>query len=249
MPSDKTADPTPSTPLYHQLKEFIRQQIENDAYAPGDRIPTEQEFTERFSVSRITARRAISDLVAEGLLYRHRGRGTFVAKPKFTQSLARTESLTTIARGQGRLIRSRLLGVQIIQADRSLGGRLQVPPGTPIFEVQRVREQGDEPIIFHKSYYPVTLFPELDQADLASGSMYQLMEEEYGMRALEQEHVMQLALATDFEAGVLHTKPHAALFLVTITTYTAGKRPIEVVKVLYRGDRCQFTVTPHRVEL
>lgn len=249
MPSNKSADSVQSPPLYHQLKEYIRQQIDNEVYTPGNKIPTEQEFMDQFGVSRITARRAINDLVAEGLLYRHQGRGTFVAEPKFTQSLARTDSLTHIARGQGRFIRARLLGVQITAADKSLSRRLQVPPGTPLFEVQRLRELGDEPIIFHKSYYPVSLFPDLDQADLETGSMYQIMEERYGMRALEQENIMQLALATDFEAKALRIKAHAPLFLVTITTYTAGKRPIEVVKVLYRGDRCQFTVTPHQVEL
>lgn len=242
-------DTETAQPLYHKLKEHLRQQIENEVYLPEEQIPTEQELVELFKVSRITARRAVNDLVAEGLLYRHRGRGTFVAQPKFTQSLLRLESLTHIARGQGRILRTTLLGIRTTQADTSLARKLHVMVGTPIFEMERVRAVGAEPIIFHKSYYPVALFPDLDQIDVAAGSMYQIMDENYGMRAVEQEQILQMALATDYEGQILHIKAHTPLFLNTVITYTAGRRPVEVVKVLYRGDRCQFTVSPSRVDL
>lgn len=242
-------DDTNLQPLYHRLKEYVRQQIENEVFQPGDQIPTEQELMEQFHISRITARRAINDLVSEGLLYRQRGRGTFVSRPKFTQSLLRLDSLTHIARGQGRPLKTHLLGVRETEAGTSLSRRLQIAQGAPVWEVERVRSSGGEPIIFHKSYYPISLCPGLINHDLEAGSMYQILDVQYGLRAQEQEQVLEIALATDYEAGILAVRAHTPLFLNTVTTYTAGRRPIEVVKVLYRGDRCQFTVTPQRVEV
>src|SRR5256885_4107636 len=89
-------------PRYYQLKEIMRERVRAGEWQPGDLIPSERELSETYSISRMTARQAITDLVNEGLFYREQGRGTFVADNRITQQLLQltgfTEDIST--RGQ-----------------------------------------------------------------------------------------------------------------------------------------------------
>ena len=85
----RTFDKDVPVPLYYQLKEIIREDIERGRLSPGRSIPSERELVDRYNISRMTVRQAISELVVEGYLYRQRGKGTFVAEPKIKQKLLR----------------------------------------------------------------------------------------------------------------------------------------------------------------
>lgn len=237
----------PAPPLYHQVKEYIRDLIDNRVVEVDQQIPTEDQLMERFGVSRITVKRAVNDLVSEGLLVRHRGRGTFVARPKFTQNLIRVDSLTQIAVAQGATINSRLVAAKWIKVGKSLAEKLGVQENSEALEIQRLRYVNHEPIIFHRTFYPATILAGRLPDELPEGSMYRFLEQELGLKVTEQENTLQIAIADDYEASMFQIKPGAPLFLATIRTFAEKRRPIEVVKVLYRGDRCQFIMTPRSI--
>ena len=85
MLNDKKLDKTVPVPLYFQLKTLIAQEIADGSYPVGSLIPTENELSDMFGISRTTVRQAISELVQEGKLYRVKSKGTFVSKPKINQ--------------------------------------------------------------------------------------------------------------------------------------------------------------------
>ncbi len=88
-------------PRYHQLKEILREKVSTEEWKPGDLIPSERELSETYSISRMTARQAITDLVNEGLFYREQGRGTFVADNRITQQLLQLTGFTKDIQARG----------------------------------------------------------------------------------------------------------------------------------------------------
>ncbi len=88
-------------PIYYQLELQIRQFIESEQLQPGDILPSEREFTEKYNISRMTVRQAINNLVSEGLLYRQKGKGTFIAEQKFEQDLSGLTSFSEDMKNPG----------------------------------------------------------------------------------------------------------------------------------------------------
>ena len=80
---------TSPLPLYYQIKNIIREMIENEELKPGEMLPAERELCEIQKVSRMTVNKAIMDLVNEGIVYREQGKGTFVAIPKEKQQISK----------------------------------------------------------------------------------------------------------------------------------------------------------------
>ena len=85
----KKLDKSVPIPLYFQLKELVLDEIKKGNYKEGDMIPTENEISEEFQISRTTVRQAITELVQEGWLYRVKSKGTFVTRPKIPQDFLR----------------------------------------------------------------------------------------------------------------------------------------------------------------
>ena len=94
-------DPTSFVPLYQQLKDIIIERIDNNTWNPGDKIYSEQQLSDLFTVSRNTSKRAIEDLVQDGVLYRIQGKGTFLSYPKIEQSLSAFYSFSQVLKDKG----------------------------------------------------------------------------------------------------------------------------------------------------
>src|SRR5438105_13008663 len=90
-------------PRYYQLKEIMREKVRAGEWKPGDLIPSERELGEKYGISRMTARQAITDLVKEGLIYREQGKGTFVSQRKITPQLNQPTGFTEDIRARGQL--------------------------------------------------------------------------------------------------------------------------------------------------
>lgn len=96
-------------PMYHQIMENLKKQIEDGTLAPDTLIPSEREYAERFGISRMTVRQALSNLVNEGYLYRQKGKGTFVSRKKFEQPLQGLTSFSEDMRQRGLKASSQLI--------------------------------------------------------------------------------------------------------------------------------------------
>src|SRR3989454_11654646 len=133
-------------PRYYQLKEILRERARSGEWKPGDLIPSERELSEKYGISRMTARQAITDLVNEGLFYREQGKGTFVSERKITQQLIHLTGFTEDIRARGQRPGTRVLSAEMRLADEATAEKLRIDAGTLIFRLQRLRLVDEESV-------------------------------------------------------------------------------------------------------
>ncbi len=141
------------TPLFQQVMDSIKDDVDSGKYQTGDRIPSEDELSEMFSVSRITVRRAVSELVDRGYLTKVRGKGTFVNRPKLARKICQTseiQSFTETCAEAGRVAGATVLGVEVVEARASEAEFLGVEQGSKLVHVKRVRTADGVPIMLER---------------------------------------------------------------------------------------------------
>jgi DNA-binding GntR family transcriptional regulator len=212
---------------------------------PGSPIPSERDLAENFGVARMTVRLQLDRLAQRGLVYRHRGRGTFVAERRF----AHTEHLTSFTEdmhARGLEPGSRLLGVEEIRAGVDLAARLEISATSRVIRIRRVRTADAEPMASEQTHLPARRFPGLVHADLDHGSLYELFESRYGVRIAEAtQRVTVLDLSTE-DAGLLETEPGRPAFRIERTTRDADGAVLEFASSVYRGDRYEVLMHARR---
>jgi GntR family transcriptional regulator len=239
-------DRTSLIPFYHQLKSLVVEQISRDGLTPGDRLPSDHELCERYGVSRTVVRQALGELESEGVLVREKGRGTFVAQPKSAQGLVQSlAGLYDDVASHGMTLRSEVRRLETIPASGSVAAGLEVPSGTPVLVLERLRFISELPWVLVTTYLPADLITGLDQEDLVNGSLYEIMDRQgarpvTGRRSIEAR-VANASLAKDLGLP----KGGAVLFLSSVGRNAAG-RPVEVFHAFHRGDRTRFEVALSR---
>jgi GntR family transcriptional regulator len=227
-------------PRYHQLKEIIRESVLSGDLKPGDLVPSERELSERYGVSRMTARQSIVELTHEGLLYRRQGKGTFVAWPKIAQQLTALTGFTQDIRARGQRPGTRILEMGMVAVEGTAALRLQVPAGQRVLRLYRVRLADDEPLALERSLVSFFGCEKLLDADLVATSLYSLLETRYGLPPVEADQELEAGLAAEPEAGLLEIAPGSPVLLLRRTTYTERHQPIEYAESVYRGDKYSF---------
>jgi GntR family transcriptional regulator len=197
------------------------------AMSPGEPLPAERDLARELGVARMTLRRAVDGLVADAVLVRRQGAGTFVAPAKVAHRLA-ANSFSADMRSRGLRPGSRTLRSGRAPAGVMLAALLEVPTGTPVLHVRRLRLADDEPMAVEDLHVPADLVPGLTGADLEDRSYYELLAERYGHR---------IASGTQTAEAVLGVEPGAPAFCFERTCRVDGGRVAEFVRSVYRGDR------------
>jgi GntR family transcriptional regulator len=227
-------------PIYLQIEEQLKSQLSEGKFPPGAAIPSERELTETFSVSRMTVRQAITNLVNEGLLYREKGRGTFAAAPKVEQPLSGMTSFTEDMQSRGMVPSNQLLAFEKRQPDKGTAEKLKLEPGDDVFFVERIRYADGIPMAIERTHLPAKLFPGLS-GDALKGSLYAFVEKASQQRIGHAVQRMEAALAKKEDAEMLHVDmPFAVLIIERVSSLSNGV-PFEVVHSTYRADRYKFT--------
>ena len=212
---------------------------------PGSPIPSERDLAEHFGVARMTVRLQMDRLAQRGLVYRHRGRGTFVAERRF----AHTEHLTSFTedmRARGLEPGSRLLGVQEIRAGAVLAARLEISASSRVIRIARVRTADAEPMAAEETHLPARRFPGLLHEDLDHGSLYDLFTSKYGVEVAEAVQRVTVVALTAEQAELLATEPGRPAFRIERTTRDAEGTVLEFASSVYRGDRYEVLMHARR---
>lgn len=222
--------------------DMVRQRLLDlvEELAVGEAMPPERHLAVELGVARMTLRRAMDDLVAEGYLTRHQGRGTFVAKPKISQPLTMT-SFSEDMRRRGMEPDSRTLSMTITTAGARLGRRLETSPGEQILEVSRLRLADGEPMAIETLHVPSELVPGLTGDDLEGASFYDLLESRYAIVLTAGVQSIEPSVASEQESEVLGVPVLSPVFLFERVAREAGGRVVEFVVSVYRGDRYKLT--------
>jgi GntR family transcriptional regulator len=209
--------------------------------APGQPLPAERELARELGVARMTLRKALDALVAESLLLRRQGSGTFVAPPKVAQRLTAT-SFSQDMRSRGMRPGSRTLIAMNRPAGMAVGACLAIEPTAPILQVRRLRLADDIPMAIEELHVPCDLVPGLTGTDLIDHSFYDLLSRRYGLTLSGGTQTVEATLASAHDAAELGVPVGAPSFLFERTTRVSGGRVIEFVRSVYRGDRYRIVV-------
>lgn len=228
-------------PLYVQVRETLRSEYAQ--LPPGTAIPTELELIERFGVSRITLRKAVDDLVVDGLLERHQGKGTFTSVPKLTHELNAISSWTEQLRALGYKPRTAKRTAAEIVPPKRVAHALALAPNEKVIMVRRTRLAGDEPLSLMTNYIPSRLVPNFNQQVEGAESLYELLEQRYKLIPHRATDTVETRAATDEEAETLGIEPWSPILVVTRLSYLADDSPLELAIAISRGDRYQYRVT------
>ena len=236
-------------PLYFQLKELLRQEVESGRWQPGQQIPSEAELCETFGISRTVVRQALKELEYQGLLYREQGKGTFVAQPKISESLMQNLSgfyEDMVAKGLTPV--TKVLRQEVQLADKKIASHLQIEPGDKVIAIERLRSVGSEPSHLVTTYLPYDICPDLIDEDLSTQSLYALLEEKYGFELSHGRRTIEAVAANQYESQLLGIEEGAPLVLLDSVSYLKDGRPIEYFHGVHRGDRSRFEVQVVRVQ-
>jgi GntR family transcriptional regulator len=231
-------------PKYYRVKNDILALTAD--LAPGSAVPTERELAERFGTSRTTVRQAIAELVVEGRLERTQGRGTFVGSPKLMQ-VRQLTSFSQDLTSEGWRPGSVVLGIAEVPASPDAAAHLQVPEGTPVQRVERLRTAAEEPIAHEVAHLPGPL-PGLAEELERRGSLYATLQEAYGITLDVVEDTVETVLADPGQAALLGVDTGLPMLLVHRTAWDVDGRLVEWTRSVFRGDRFRF-VARQRLDL
>ncbi len=225
-------------PIYLQIYNQLRDAIWRGFWQPGDKLPTEQALIAQFEVSRISIRQAFDRLVSENLVYRHQGRGTFVAKPSIRSDAMRIINFSDDMARRGLKPSTRLLSKQLVPVSLGTAERLQIPMGDTVAVIQRLRLADDEVISLEVSTLVHAYCPGiLNKHDYAQYSLRRTLLEDYNIRLVRATQTIQAILATKELARQMHIAPGSAILLLNRLTYSQREIPVEVLLIYYRADR------------
>ena len=185
-------------PYYYQIVQILRESI-SDIKSEEDKeeilLPSETELCDMFSVNRGTIRHAFDLLEREGLIYREKGRGTFVRRRRVKLDLSYLRSTTEDLKSRGWKPRTEVLSITKVIPRSHIKDILKINDGEKIWEIYRLRIAHDEPISLQRSFLPVLLMPDIIKHDL-SGSLYSIWQDIYHIKPREGDQIIRTRAAT-----------------------------------------------------
>ena len=229
----------PRLPLYAQLKEAWIDAIAKGEFRPGDKLSSQRALAEQYQASHMTVRRAINELIHEGVIYAIAGKGIYVAEQKQDAEVEPLMGFTEYMGQRGMVSSTRVLQAEILTASTVIARALEVEVGAPLVYLRRLRLADGLPVGIQSSYLPHDLCPGLLTRDLARESLFSALREEYHLRLADYSVVVEAGLADEEQAELLGISSREAMPVLVDEqiTYLDTGRPIEFVRSVYRGDR------------
>lgn len=240
-PAGRKADPGNRTPLYHQIYLILRNQIRDGTYPDKALLPSENELAEIFDVSRITSRRALDELVADGLARRERGRGTRVIQEDLRAPAVESsvEGLIENVTLWGEKTSVDILEFGLTPAHDQAARELGVDQGASIHRCSRIRRLNKVPLGYVTSYVPTDIGALFTREELSGTPLLALLQSK-GIEAARADQTITATLADPQVARLLDVDVGSPLLRKLRTVYDAGGRTVEFIDVLYRPDMYQF---------
>ena len=235
-----------SIPLYLQLKESIVENIRNNTYEPGDKIPTEEEISNMCNVSRSVINQALSELVAEGYLVRYKSKGTFVKSNKNTGFFKEIVSFNEEMRREGYIPKTVIIKNVLMECPEDIAAKLMIEPGEPVINIERVRSRNNEIVYCVSSYHVAKYLNGLENEDLTDASLYDLMEAKYGIQICRTNKNFYPMLCNQKYSEILEIKVGSPVQYVESWEYDQYDRLINYDTSIYIGDRSVFSVEIER---
>jgi GntR family transcriptional regulator len=230
------------TPLYYQLKGILESKILSLEMKENERLPSEAELCKQYNVSRVTVRQALSELMKAGLIYRDRGKGTFVTegaglkRPVLKGSI---EDLIAAAKGT----RVRILSYQEVVPPATIAGIPKLGKQAKVYQVEMVRSISKGPMGYSFLYFPPGLGKEVSVSELReTPEMIRFVEEKLKTKAHRANQSIDVGVADEVMARHLSVKPQTPLLIIQREYYTREGALMFVARSYFRTDRFKYEI-------
>lgn len=231
-----------SRPLYLQVEAAVQNDIREKKYLPGEKLPTEEELCEIYGVSKITIRKAFDLLTENGFVERIRGKGTFVKPEKEKLSLSSTHGFSGALSNRGHKTTYSVLRSQILTANKQLAEKLQLRLGEKIYNIQRLMWEDSTPIGIDDFYASAKKYPTLFEKGSQVTSLYQLLEEDYGVKSGDSLIEINGISATAEQANLLQCLTGDPLFVIEKIGYDQKENPFHFSISTIRCDLITYVI-------
>jgi len=239
-------------PIYYQIKQTIKGWIVNKEFGPGNKIPSENELADRFSVSRLTVRQAISQLVQEGFLNSRRGEGTFVTNNENlinSFSLETTGFMDELFSTQLSKVTTKWATLSKMVAPKLVKEKLQLETNDEeVVQIKRVRLLRGRPFTYTINYLPVDIGARVNEKDLYRRRLLEILERDLKVEFTEAVQTIEASFADQEVAEKLEVASGSPILFVEKIMYSKQHKPIELFQSSYRGDLFKFIVRFNKVK-
>ena len=229
------ADRNVATPLYLQLAQGLRQAIGAGFVEGGNALPSERLLSEQTGASRVTIRRALEQLIGEGLIVRRHGSGTYLA-PRIQQPGSELTGFSSDTQNRGASPGSVWIMKTLAPANEEQAIALGLKVGAPVVHLARIRLANGEPLAIEDAIVAADLLPPIDEI---GDSLYAALAVKKN-RPVRGSQRLTASLATSIEAGLLSIQENSEVLRIERRTFRHDGTPVELTRSAYRGDRYEF---------
>jgi GntR family transcriptional regulator len=228
-------------PMYQQVCDRMRRYIEDGVWKPGDLVPTELELSKKFGISPGTVKQAVLALVREHLLTRRSGKGTYVTRLDLSRSFARFFRFRERSTGQDLSPVIRVIDARIIRkADAALASRLGISRQQSILVIRRLMLHNNVPVCLHISYLPYRLVRGLEDEDLNDTTLYDILDEKFGIVIVHAEELLSAIAASKVHARLLKIPVRHPVIMIERTAMTYRGVTVEWRQTVGRSDEFRY---------
>lgn len=230
-----------TTTAYKKVYTEIRKAIDNGEYPAGSLLPTETQLEEKYSVSRITIRKAISMLSEDGYVTVKQGKGTTVNDPDISQNLNILTSITSSMKMYGRKVTTNNLYFDLVIPNSTILKKLQLPEGTPVVRLQRLQCTEDSPFSITTNYIIPSLESKVMSFTSEKGSFYEFLSKECGCTLDSAQDVITARTSDLSQSHMLNIPIGSPILYIKRVTFSRGM-PITYDIVYIDANKYSFTV-------
>lgn len=228
-------------PLHIQLKLILENKIFEGEYK--EKIPSEREIMELYSVSRSTVRESINQLVREGILEKKHGKGTFISLKPIQDWLGTLKSTTETIQEMGMKPGAKLINHGIIKSNKTIKALCGFDFS---YFIKRIRYADDLPIAIENQYYPVDIGEKLAKHDIDKATLYDLLENELEIKLGDAEQIITSGHFHDEDANYLEVSPSSCALIIERVLYDNDGEVVEYQEGFYRADMYSFSINLSR---
>lgn len=228
--------------LTMQVRQDVMEQIQNKTYPEGAKIPTEKELCEKYGVSRITIRNALLSLVNDGVLYRVKGKGTFVKRKRInwlfmTQDTSFNQQILSM----GMTPSTNVLNFEVIEATETIAENLCIQEGEKVIHILRLRYANREPMAIVESFHPYSLCSSIMECDFAQVSLHEALNSRPETSIVKVVRYVEAVPASNTEALLLSVPKGSPIQLFTNYAMNDKYQIVDYCVSYFRGDKSRFT--------
>ena len=226
-------------PIYLQLADTLRDKIFSGEYVFGDTLPTERSMAQKYGISHLTVRKALSLLQDEGLIQRLQGKGTFVNAPNDSMDMREVSGFTSFMQNHGVALTNEVLHSGVRPAKHKYAKIFGIPQDDPVFECVRLRYGDGVPMAIEYNAVPVRFIPDVTQYDYTVYSLYSVYANN-NTHIVSERQILEVVRIFNPQAKLLCLEEDSDVFLLTSSSKDENGRLIEYTRIYNSDKRMTF---------